>query len=200
MRRQLTTATIDETVREVLSELEVDSVHGEMAVGILDAWHCRVTSRRSPLGSFDAPIRRGHGVAGVAEPESNLGDERHLRKTSVPVSCGGKSHATIWGTTVTRLDDIPSEDAREVLSGIASVPGITAINLRRFGSKESRKTSGAMVAVSPTPFVIEGKLFDRGVKGTMQSFQVRVQSDDAKVTVATAIETELRSSGRWAGQ
>ncbi len=91
-------------------------------------------------------------------------------------------------------------DAREVLSSIASVPGITATNLGPFGSKESRKTSGATVVVSPTPFVIEGKLFDRGVKGTIQSFQVRVQSDDAKEKVATAIETELRSAGRWAGQ
>ena len=57
-----------------------------------------------------------------------------------------------------------------------------------------------MVVVSPTPYVIEGKLFDRGVKGTMQSFQVRVQSDDAKETVATAIEEELRKTERWVGQ
>ena len=56
-----------------------------------------------------------------------------------------------------------------------------------------------MVAVSPTPFVNEGKLFDRGVKGTMQSFQVRVQSDDAKETVANAIEEELRKTERRAG-
>ena len=200
MRRQLTTATIDETVREVLSELEADSVHGEMAVGILDAWRRRVTDRRSLQGSFDDPLRRGDDVAGVAEPRLGLGGERRLRETSVPVSCGGKSHTTIWGTTVKRLDDIPSADAREVLSSIVSVPGITAINLGPFGRKESRNTSGAMVAVSPTPFVIEGKLFDRGVKGTMQSFQVRVQSDDAKERVATAIEKELRSTGRWAGQ
>ena len=47
---------------------------------------------------------------------------------------------------------------------------------------------------------VEGKLFDRGVKGTMQSFQVRVQSDDAKEAVATAMEKELRKAGRWAGQ
>lgn len=200
MRRQLTTATIDATVREVLSELEADAVHGEMAVGILDAWRCRVTDRRSLPASFDDPIRRGDGVGGVAEPKLNLGGERRFSETSVPVSCGGKSHATIWGTTVKRLDDIPSADAREVLSSIVSVPGITAIHLGPFGRKESRNTSGATVAVSPTQFVIEGKLFDRGVKGTIQSFQVRVQSDDAKETVATAIEKELRNTGRWAGQ
>ena len=56
-----------------------------------------------------------------------------------------------------------------------------------------------MVAVSPPPFVIEGKLCDQGVKGTMQSFQVRVQSDEAKETVANAIEEELRKTERWAG-
>ena len=92
-----------------------------------------------------------------------------------------------------------SADAREVLSSIASAPGITAINLGPFGRKESRNACGAMVAVSPTPFVIEGKLFDRGVKGTMQSFQVRAQSDDAKESVATAIEEELRKTERRAG-
>ena len=56
-----------------------------------------------------------------------------------------------------------------------------------------------MVVASPAPYVIEGKLFDRGVKGTMQSFQVRVQSDDAKETVANAIEQELRRMECWAG-
>ena len=202
MRRQLTTATIDETVREVLSELEADPVHGEMAVGILDAWRRRVTDRRSLRSPFDDANLHGDGDGGtgVAKPRLEFGVERLLRETSVPVSCGGKSHATIWGTTVKRLDDIPSADARSVLSSIASVPGITAIVLGPFGRKESRNTSGAMVAVSPTPFVIEGKLFDRGVKGTMQSFQVRVQSDDAKETVASAIETELRSTERWTGR
>ena len=200
MRRQLTTAMIDETVREVLSELETDPVHGEMADGILDAWRRRVTDSGALRAAFGDSNLHGDGHAEVAEPGLDFGVERRLRETSVPVSCGGKSHATIWGTTVKRLDDIPSADAREVLSSIASVPGITAINLGPFGRKESRNTSGAMVAVSPTPFVIEGKLFDRGVKGTIQSFQVRVQSDDAKETVATAIVTELRSTGRWAGQ
>ena len=199
MRRQLTSATIDETVREVLSELEADSAHGEMAIGILDAWHRRVTDRRSQRGPFDDSVLRGSDGAGVAEPKPDLGIERRPLDTGVPVSCGGKSHATIWGTTVKRLDDIPSADAREILSSVASVPGITAINLGRFGHKGSRNTSGAIVEISPTPFVIEGKLFDGGVKGTMQSFQVRVQSDDAKETVANAIENELRKTGRWAG-
>ena len=171
-----------------------------MAAGILDAWRRRATDRRSPRAPFGDSILHAHGGAGVAEPKLAYGGEHRLRETSVPVSCGGKSHATIWGTTVKRLDDIPSVDAREILRSIASVPGITAINLGAFGHKESRNTGGAMVAVSPTPFVIEGKLFDGSVKGTMQSFQVRVQSDDAKETVATAIETELRSTGRWAGQ
>lgn len=51
---------------------------------------------------------------------------------------------------------------------------------------------------SPEPHVIEGKLYDRGVKGTMQSFQVRVQSDSDKPKVAAAIERELRDSSKWA--
>ena len=199
MRRQLTTATIDETVTEVLSEIEADPVHGEMAVGILDAWRRRVTDSHSPRAPFGDSIPHAYAQAGVAESEVEYGAEHRPRETNVPVSCGGKSHATIWGKTVKRLDDIPSPDAREILRSIASVPGITAINLGRFGHKESRNAGGAMVVVAPTPYVIEGKLFDRGVKGTMQSFQVRVQSDGAKEGVATAIEKELQKIGRWAG-
>ena len=136
MWRQLTSATIDLTVREVLSELESDLVHGEIAVGFLDSWRRRVAGRRSLRESFDDSIQRGDGGAGVAESTLDFGVERRLRTTNVPVSCGGKSHRTIWGMTVNRLDDIPAADAREVLSSIGSVPGITAINLRRFGYNE----------------------------------------------------------------
>ena len=199
IRLQFTTATIAETVREVLAELEADSAHGEAVVGILNAWGRRVTDGRSLRVPFDDPILRGDGGAGTAEPRLDFGVERRVLDVSVPISCGGKSHGTIWGTTVNGLDDIPSADAREVLSSIASVPGITAINLGPFGHKGSRSTSGATIMISPTPFVIEGKLFDRGIKGTIQSFQVRVQSDDSKEAVATAIEKVLRKTERWAG-
>ena len=110
MRRQLTSATIDETVREVLSELEADSAHGEMAIGILDAWHRRVTDRRSQRGPFDDSVLRGSDGAGVAEPKPDLGIERRPLDTGVPVSCGGNltprsggRRSSVWMTFPRRM-------------------------------------------------------------------------------------------------
>ena len=90
MRRQLTTATINETVTEVLSEIEAGPVHGEMADGFLDAWRRRVTDSDSPRAPSSDSIPRAHAQAGVAELEVEYGVEHRLRETNVPVSCGGK--------------------------------------------------------------------------------------------------------------
>ena len=81
MRRQLTTATIDETVTEVLSELEADPVHGEMAVGILDAWRRRVTDSGSLRAPFGDSIPHAHSGAGRATPELEYGAEVPHRAT-----------------------------------------------------------------------------------------------------------------------
>ena len=50
---------------------------------------------------------------------------------------------------------------------ISATPGITRIDLRQFNSRDSRSTCGAFVETSTTPFLIEGKLYDKGKKGTM---------------------------------
>ena len=56
------------------------------------------------------------------------------------------------------------------------------------------------MGVSRTPCVIEGKLYDKGPKGTMQSFRVWVQSDEDKPKVVADIERVLRSGRTWAGE
>ena len=116
----------------------------------------------------------------------------------VPVS-SAKSHATIWGKAVKRIEDIPSPAASQVLGSIVAVQGITEIKLGPFGHKGSRTRCQALVGESKTPHVIEGKLFDKGSKGTMQSFQVWVQSDEAKLSVMAEIESALRCTAAWAG-
>jgi len=55
------------------------------------------------------------------------------------------------------------------------------------------------VGESTSRGVIEGKLYDKGQKGTMQSFQVGVQSDEVKLAVAEEIEVALRHESLWAG-
>jgi len=117
----------------------------------------------------------------------------------VPIQCS-KSHATIWGKTVKHLKDIPSQDARQVLDEIAMVPGITRIILGPFGRTDSRASCLAWVGWSNTPFVIAGKLYDDGSKGTLQQFQVRVQFDSQKKAVLQGITDRLQIAHRWTGK
>ena len=76
----------------------------------------------------------------------------------------------------------------------------STITFGQFGHKGSRSGCQAWVGVSKTPCVIEGKLYDRGPKGTMQTLRVWVQSDEDKPRVAADIEQMLRSESTWAGE
>lgn len=45
----------------------------------------------------------------------------------------------------------------------------------------------------------EGKLFDRGEKGTLQAFQVKVKDNSKKGQVRRQIAAALTREGVWAG-
>ena len=181
LKKSVTTTDINRAITDVLNHLDSDSVHSEAVAGVLDAWRRR----------RHVPARAG----GRAPTEKDGG---FLPTGQVPISCGSKAHATIWGKTVRRIDDISSTAARNVLRSIATVRGITKITLGQFGHKGSRSGCQAWVGVSRTPCVIEGKLYDKGAKGTMQSFRVWVQSDEDKPRVAADIERVLRNGSTWA--
>ena len=53
--------------------------------------------------------------------------------------------------------------------------------------------------VSTTPNVLEGKVFDKGEKGSVQTFQVRVQADEEKTRIREQCENALRDASLWAG-
>ncbi len=182
VKKSVTTTDIGKAVTDALNQLESDAVHAKAVAGVLNAW------RRSGNG----PGSSNGLVRTVKEPY-------RLPKGEVPISCGGKSHATIWGKTVRRIEDIPSAAARRILKTISSVQGITRITLGRFGRKGSRNSCQAWVGESKTPNVIEGKLYDEGPNGTMQSFQVWVQSDEGRPHIAAEIERVLRNKRTWAG-
>ena len=183
IRKSVTATDVDKAVTKALDELESDAAQTAAVAGVLTAWRSRHDRKRSRGGRIDRARDR-------PPPDRVLASR-------VPIS-SGKAHATIWGKAVKSLDGIPSPAAREVFRIISSVPGITEIKLGPFGHKGSRSICQAWVGESPEPHVIEGKLYDRGVKGTMQSFQVRVQSDSDKPKVVAAIERELRNSSKWA--
>ena len=181
INKSVTTTEIASAVTAVLTALESEASHSDAVKGVLNVWRGR---------------RNWSGRATRRIPIQAALDR--LPTANVPVSCGGKSHGTIWGNTVQRLEDIPSSEALHVFRSIVSVQGITRITLGQFGRKAHRSACQASVGVSKTAFVIEGKLYDKGPKGTVQSFQVWVQADEAKQSVAEEIERVLRHDGTWA--
>ncbi len=180
VRNQFPTTLINKVVLETLRTLENDAVHSPAAIeGVSEEW---IHVRDNKYGDPWLHMQNG-GVS--------------LDSTAwVGVDVfSPKSHGTIWGRTVKDLRDIPSDDARRVFEIIRRTPGITRINLGRFGRQDSRSTCKATVITSKTPCVIEGKLFDRGPKGTMQTFQVRVQFDSDKGEILQDIIKKLEEDG-----
>lgn len=181
VKKQFTTSDIHREVMASFADLEADPAYTHAVEGISAKWQFQREKKYLSAESFQ-PRQQTH-------PASN---------SSVDISCG-KSHSTIWGNTVKSLYDIPSSEARRVFQSIMEVPGITRILLTTFGHKGERSSCRALVHVSKTPFVIEGNLFDKGEKGTMQTFQVRVQDDTQKKRIFDDIISKLKEKEIWAG-
>lgn len=189
LKHSVTTSDINTAVMEVLVKLEDDPLAAGAIHGVREVWHTRMEEkRRPPMGTTRA--RPETARDGTSSPYGS-------RDVALPIT-SPKSHATIWGKGVKKLEDVPSAKAREVLQTIMSVPGLTSITLGPFGRKGTRKHCQATVTASPTPYVVEGILYDHGPKGTTQTFQVRVQQEHEKASIANEIERRLRGSGRWA--
>ena len=183
INESLTTTDIDRVVVDVLRGLEDEPAYRDSAAGVVDAWRDRAAA--GGAGALTAP------PAGAGPLDPSI--------VRILISSGSKSHGTVWGASVRSLADIPSADARSVFRKIGSVPGVTRITLGPFGHKGERRECKAWVGASRTANVIEGRLYDQGPKGTLQSFQVHVQSDDARPAVRQQIEDVLRRAGRWDG-
>ena len=176
---------IDRAVYRILRrrERQRDPAFG----GLSAAWERRNTDP-TPFGK--RPGGRG-ARSSVREGKSHSGP------VQVPVSCGPKAHATIWGRPIRRLDDIPSASARQILRTIVAVPGITQVTLGPFSARDKRSSPGAVVEASPTPFVLDGKLYDMADNGTMQTFQVHVQADGQKRSIVSEIASALARRRLW---
>ena len=181
IKKQFTTSDIRREVIASFVELEADPAYAHAVEGLSAKWKNWHERKYS-----------------LTEPHQLRYQTHHSSKVHVNISCG-KSHGTIWGNTVKSLNDIPSSEARRVFQSIMEVHGITRILLTAFGHKGERSSCGALVHVSKTPFVIEGNLFDKGEKGTMQTFQVRVQDDSQKKRILDDIITKLKERELWSG-
>lgn len=173
---RVSSSQIDRAVKRVIGEFQKNSDYESEMRGILDCWNAAARSGKKPR----------------AQPSAT---------SAACIDIGsGKSHSTIWGKSVKELRDIPSENARKAFEIIWQVPGITRILLSQF-RRGNRKKFGVTVDASNTPCIIEGKMFDpSGVKGDMQSFQVRVQHDGEKSKIAGNITEALKKKGISAGK
>lgn len=180
LKNQFPTGVLDNEILEALKELENDPVHPPVTIeGVSAEWErVRIEKHIDPLSHTQS--------SGVSQ--------RSASQIGVEIS-SGKSHGTLWGKTVNKLSDIPSADARRVFEIIRQTPGVTRITLGIFGRQESRSFCKAAVDESPTLCLIEGRLFDRGTKGTMQTFKVWVQFDDGKKEILQYITAKLNENG-----
>lgn len=183
MGDQITSRDIDESVQDALEALGKDDVYKTSVEGVLDRW------------------QKGDGAA-ERDREERLADAGRqpageYLSASVKVSAP-KAHKTIWGKNVRSVEKIPRE-AKVFFKTLMRTPGITEIVLGSFSTKESRKSVCGDIKASPTPHVLEGKIFDNGKWGRgVQRFQVRVQDEATKDRVLGQCEANLRSAGLWA--
>ena len=176
---EVATGDIYLAVRRTFENLTADESHRDSVKGVLQQW-LRGRDRRTSLQAEWTPERRQH------------------RKVAVPVY-STKAHGTIWGKGVRGIADFPSADVRRVFEAIVRTPGVIKVILRQFSRKDSREHVGGLVMESTTPNVLEGKVFDKGEKGSVQTFQVHVQADDEKPRIMEQCEKALREAQLWAG-
>lgn len=176
LKQQLPSGEINRAVLTSLKDLENDAQYESEVRGIAAAWQRRRDVKRASPG----------------RPRQDLAAQNEI------IIAGAKSHATIWGKAVKSMRQIPSADARSAFAVIWEVVGITQISLGPF-SGEERAAFGVVVGPSNQPSLIDGKMFDKGKKGTMQAFQVRVQHARARANVLAGIIEKLKAAGYWAG-
>ena len=176
---QVSSTEIYSTVLQTFQELETNPLAGTLVSGLSQQWKASRRDKSSP----DREI--------VSEPDVPAYSE----KGNVPVSCTD-SHGTIWGNTITAIDQLPQR-IRPIFDRIVNVHGITRIKLAQFGHGQERNTVGAFVGESSTDYLLDGKIFDKAPKGTVQEFQVWVQFDSRKRSILQNIKNSLIEEDLW---
>ena len=157
---QVTTTEIRNAVWEVLADLEADPLWGEEFAGVRSAWE-DFDQRTKPRAVPASPIAVGPELR-IAESSLHILIESH------------KSHSTIWGKNIHAVDELPSP-ARDIFQEIARVEGIAMIRFGPFTSAGPHDVHCRVeIIASKIPGFIEGKCYDNGVKGNLQTFQIKV--------------------------
>lgn len=172
--RVLSTTQIKEAVWDALATLAADPLYETDYDAIRRAWEeYREGGRRDGGEKVRTPLPRP--VVHDAPLE--------IRRRSF------HNHSTIWGNRI-------GSDAARIFDEIARVDGITEIVFGEFkntGSPPSRPH--VRLKASKTLNIIEGVCYDKGKKGTLQTFQVRVANPAARDSVLEVLREHLEAIG-----
>lgn len=189
-REQVSSAMIRDAVWDVLAELEADPLRGDVYAGIRAAWERH--DRRAKGGEEAAD---GATPAGAPHPAGSGPEFVTVAKKPyhITIECR-KSHGTIWGKSVRHLNDIPPP-VRGIFKEIARVQGIKRVRFGQFRRGGHEGGCRAEIIASKTPGVIEGKCYDAGIKGGLQTFHIEVLDPDQTEAVRQALIRHLRGLG-----
>jgi len=171
----LTKKEVYEAVWEAIADLASEPHSQTNYEAIRLAWEAR--SQQAPL---DAP------PAAMTPQDRSI--TVHEKPLKVRVGSVG-THSTIWGHR-------PGAQAAAILLEMARVEGLSEIRLTQFTNTGSPPNKPHVrLQASRTPGVIEGRMYDKGPKGTLQTFQVIVSNAVERDLILEALRKLMLSLG-----
>lgn len=170
--RIVASAEIRETVWEALAQLAADPANEVDYDRVRRAWN-------------EFADDAGTGAKSSDQPQLAL-PVVHEAPLKVTLRTQG-THSTIWG----HLNQI-NPSARAIFDEMRRVDGIVEIvfgPFRNTGAPPSKPH--VRVQASKTAHIIDGTCFDKGRKGTLQTFQVHVGNPAARDTILQALRDHL---------
>jgi nucleoside 2-deoxyribosyltransferase len=169
--RVLTTAEIQDAVWDAIADLASDPANETDYEAIRHAWEAFSSGQPARIE--------------VAAPAPAV----HDQPLRVAVRSQG-THRTIWGKNAI------GRDAERIFHEMKRVEGIVEIVFGPFTNTHSPPVKPHVrLTASRTPYVIDGKCYDKGEYGTLQTFQVRVADPQGRDQVLDVLRRHLTSSG-----
>ncbi len=174
--RSVSSEDIEGAVWQAMAELAADPLHETDYDAVRQAWE----RHGKPIA---APLTAPGQQLTLALPQV------HTTPLKVKVHTIG-GHSTIWGKKGV------GDGARAIFDAIRCVDGITEIVLGPFSNSNSPPAKPHVrIQASKTPHLIDGRCYDKGVKGTLQTFQVRVADPTARDAVLQVLRQHLEKQG-----
>lgn len=172
--RVLTTQEIREAVWQAVAELGSDPAQQGDYEAIRRAWERHAEMK---CGKVQAPVVEA-AVLSVPIHDAPLDVRLHSR-----------GHKTIWGNRM-------SSDALQIFGEIMRIEGLSEIVLGPFSNTGSPPAKPHVrIQASKQPTIIEGKCYDKGSHGTLQTFQVRVANSAQRDAILATLRAHLIERG-----